>query len=120
MALKLLHKGSEDERRWKIIEASKNADDNYLPQLHARLLSDECLENKRHIIRALGKIRSSSSIPYLLEMLTQSKGLILGDLCQTLSKLEAKEATEQIEKLLDHKESWVQQEAKSAFKKLST
>ncbi len=69
MNLKLLNIGTEDERRWKIIDTLRKADAEYLPQLHARLESNETLENKRHIIRALGNIGSREYIPVLMRFL---------------------------------------------------
>ncbi|MBW3596441.1 MAG: hypothetical protein KY475_04100 [Planctomycetes bacterium] len=54
---KLLHKGDETRRRWNIIAAGHARDSSYVPQLLARLDSDETHSNKRHIVRALGNIR---------------------------------------------------------------
>ncbi|MGE5549850.1 MAG: hypothetical protein ACM3ZC_04865 [Bacteroidota bacterium] len=53
---KHLHKGDETLRRGKIIGASRAGDAGKLPQLLASLDGDETYENKRHIVRALGKI----------------------------------------------------------------
>jgi len=118
MSLKLLHKGSEDERRWKIIDVSRKADRKYLPQLHVRLTSNETLENKRHIVRALANIASDDSIPILLDVFRSSSGLILGEFCRAFANLGLNQVIDDIEALLQHNESFVRQEAMSALKKL--
>ncbi len=118
MALKLLNRGTEDERRWKIIDVSRTKDSRYLPQLHALLYSDETIDNKRHAIRAIGNIASIDSKAILLEMIQQEEGLILGDICRAIKALEMCEAIEFIKPLLNHKKSWVQQEAQSTLKRL--
>lgn len=118
MSLKLLHKGTESERRWKIIEVSKAQDSRYLPQLYARLESDETYDNKRHIIRALGSINTKESGTVLMRLLGSSQGLILGDICRALGRLGFIESVPEIKKYANHSEVWVKQEANGAIKKL--
>ncbi|MGH1486417.1 MAG: HEAT repeat domain-containing protein [Cellvibrionaceae bacterium] len=118
MNLKLLHKGTEEERGWKIIDVSRNKDVRYIPQLHAILTSNETVKNKRHAIRAIANIGSMESKSLLLELLEKENGVILGELCRAAKALEILEAIELIKPLINHQEQWIQQEANGALKKL--
>jgi len=114
---KHLHKGDETLRRWKIIDASRARDARLLPQLLARLDGDETHENKRHIIRALGKIGGPHAEAKLLELVGTQQGLILGDIAQALGKLGSRQAAPKLKGLCDHESEWVRQNASFALRR---
>src|SRR6478735_2370345 len=112
---KNLHKGDEAGRRSKIIKTSRNSDGASLPQLLARLDSDETAENKRHIYRALGNIGGAAAEEKLLQALARESGLALGDIVHSLGKLKCQRALPAISPLADHPAAWVRQNAKFAL-----
>jgi len=116
MGLKQLHKGTEDQRRLKIIQVSKSRDSRYLPQLLSRLESDETYANKRHIVRALGNIGGSKAEQALLELLRKEKGLILGDICGALASIGSKRLIPEIKMLRKHENAWVRGQAAQALR----
>ena len=116
---KHLHKGDETLRRWKIIDASRAGDASLLPQLLARLDGDETYENKRHIIRALGKIGGPRAEAKLLELLGTQQGLILGDIAQALGKLGSRQAAPKLKGLCEHESAWVRQNVSFALRRLT-
>ncbi len=121
MVLKLLHKGDENRRRWTIIDVSRSGDARYVPQLLARLKSDETHENKCHIIRALGNLGDRRAVPPLLALLSQlTGGNILGDLARSLGQLNAHDAIPRLEKLKNHSNEWVRQNAIWALKQIGS
>ncbi|MBI4612589.1 MAG: HEAT repeat domain-containing protein [Planctomycetes bacterium] len=116
--LKLIHKGDETERRVKIMGVSRARDDRYVPQLLARLDSEETYENKRHIVRALGNIADPRAEPRLLEMLESATGLMLGDVIRSVGQLGLKQAAPRVRTLVHHSVEWVRQNARWALDKL--
>ncbi len=119
MGLKQLHKGTEDQRRLKIIQVSRSRDERYLPQLLARLESDETYENRRQIVRALGNIADPGTETVLLKLLGKEEGLMLGDIAAALAKFGSKQAVGDISRLQHHEMPWVRQQAGRALRKLS-
>jgi HEAT repeat protein len=113
-----LHKGDETLRRWKIIDASRAGDASMLPQLLARLDADETYHNRRHIVRALGKIGGPPAEVKLLEMLGSERGLILGDIAHALGKLRSSRAAAPLRGLRDHESEWVRQNVSFALRRL--
>jgi HEAT repeat protein len=116
---KQLHKGDETLRRWKIIDASRSGDSSLLPQLLARLDSDESYDNKRHIVRALGNIGGPLAEAKLIELLASQQGLILGDIAQALGKLGSRLAVPSLQSLGDHEAEWVRQNVSFALGRLT-
>ena len=110
--LKQLHKGNEDERRIKIIEVARRRDARYLPQLLARLDGDESLSNKRHIVRALGKIADARAERVLIRLLDTESGLMLGDFLRSLGELKSATSVPRARLLLNHESEWVRQNAR--------
>lgn len=110
--VKQIQKGGEDRRRWNIIDASRSHDARYVPQLLARLDSNETYENKRHIVRALGNIGDKRAEQKLLQLLDNEPGLLLGDVVRSLGQLNSRSAISRIKELLDHKTEWVRQNAR--------
>ena len=117
--LKLLHKGDESQRGWKIIEVSRARDAAYLPQLLARLDSDETHHNKRHIVRALGNIGGDRAEARLLELLQTSTGLMLSDVIRSLGRLRSRKAAARIRSLLNHEMERVRQDATWAMRRIT-
>jgi len=116
--VKQLHKGDETHRRWKIIDASRTLDVTLLPQLLARLESNESCENKRHIVRALGKIGGAKVETKLLDLLGSERGLILGDVAHALGQVGAHLAIPTLMTMRDHESEWVRQNVIFALRKL--
>ena len=81
---------AEDVQRLAILKASKDRDVSYVPHL-IHLLSDPdtCLNNRRHIVRALGHIGHQSAEAPLLHILVSESDLIVGDAAQALGRLGA-------------------------------
>lgn len=116
---KHLHKGDDDRRRWKIIDASRAGDSSLLPQLLARLNSDESDENKRHIVRALGNIGGPKAEARLIELLAARRGLILGEIAHALGKLGSRPAVPTLRALADHESEWVRQNVRHALRRIT-
>ncbi|WP_165247182.1 HEAT repeat domain-containing protein [Paludisphaera soli] len=112
-----LHKGDEDRRRWKIIDASRSADAGMLPQLLARF-DLESYENKRHIVRALGRIGGPKAEEKLVDILGSEKGPILGEVAQALGRLGTRRAAPALKTLMNHESEWVRQNARFALSRL--
>jgi HEAT repeat protein len=117
--VKLLHKGDEERRRWNILEAGYGRNVAYLPQLLARLDSDETHDNKRHIVRALGLIGDRRAEERLLQLLETETDLMLGDVAHTLGQLDSRKAIPRLKSLLDHDVEWVRQNAKWALTEMA-
>ena len=115
---KRLHNGDETRRRWKIIDVSRAADVSSLPQLLARLNSDETYSNKRHIVRALGNIGGEKAECKLLELLSSQRGLILGEIAEALGKLRCRRALPTLRSMCDHESPWVRQNVTRALRRL--
>ena len=118
--VKQIQKGDENRRRWNIIDASRSRDASYVPQLLARLDSNESYENKRHIVRALGNIGDKRAEPRLLQLLDHEPGLLLGDVVRSLGQLNSQVAISRIKLLVDHHVEWVRLNAKWALERMST
>ena len=116
--MKDLSKGDEDIRRWNIIDISKARDARYIPQLVARLESDETYENKRHIVRALGNIGDSSVGEVLLSKLQTEQGLIVGEIAEALGKLNISYAYEELQNFTNHSTPLISEKASGAIKKI--
>jgi HEAT repeat protein len=115
---KRLHKGDASIRAGKIMSASRAGDASALPQLLARLDSNETYDNKRHIVRALGNIGGSKAEVKLLELLQSQSGLMLGDIAEALGKLRSRRAIPMLKSLSDHKLEWVRQSVSRALRGL--
>ncbi len=112
-----LHKGDEERRRWKIIDASRSADAELLPQLLARI-DVESYENRRHIVRALGRIGGPKAEEKLIALLAGEKGPILGEVAQALGRLRTRQAAPVLRPLADHESEWVRQNARFALRRI--
>jgi HEAT repeat protein len=115
---KHLRKGDETRRRWKIIDASRAGDPSLIPQLLARLDGEESYDNKRHIVRALGNIGGPLAEAKLNVLLTSERGLILGDIAQSLGKLGSRRSIPRLRDLSDHESEWVRQNVRFALRRL--
>ncbi|MBP7747485.1 MAG: HEAT repeat domain-containing protein [Phycisphaerae bacterium] len=111
---------SEDEalRRWAAIDISKSRDATYEQELLRRFSIDPSEGVRRHIVRALGNIRSSAAVPLLLDILTNGSGLIVGDAAEALGCLREPLAREPLERLRASEIDWVRNKATWALKQL--
>jgi HEAT repeat protein len=107
----------EEKRRWAIIDASKRADVSQLPVLLS-LLAKDTYENRRHIVRSLGRIGGDVSLNKLLQLAKSESGLILGDIAKSLGQLKNTKALDHLEELIHHKDDWVKQNAQWAIKQI--
>ena len=107
----------EEQRRWAIIQASKTSDASSLPILLS-LLNTDTYENRRHIVRALGKIGGEICQNRLLKLLYTESGLILGDIAKSLGQIRCVAALDSLANLLNHEDVWVQQNAMWAINQL--
>jgi hypothetical protein len=109
----------EDQRRFAIIEASRTADRSALPRL-LELLDADSYANRRHVVRALGRIGGAAVEARLLHMLEVEEGLILGDVAQSLGRLACAAAVEPLRRLGPHELEWVRQNVRWALQQLGT
>ncbi len=116
---KHLHKGDEAHRRSKIIDASRSGDASLLPQLLARLDGSETVENRRHVVWALGNVGGPRAEEKLMELLGAERGPILGEIAQALGKIGSRRATPMLERLCDHESEWIRQNARFALRRLA-
>lgn len=100
----------------KIVSVSRKADVRYVPQLIALLTSDESYGNKRHAVRALGTLGQEDTSEHLVKALAESEGLMLGDICEALGRLNCRAALPRLYELQEHKLEWVRQKASWAVK----
>lgn len=108
---------NEDQRRIAIIEASQSADRTCLERL-LELSATDTYANRRHVVRALGRIGGAEAESRLLELLQVEDGRILGDLAQALRRLKSASAAESIRRLESHHLEWVRQNARWAVEQM--
>ena len=116
--VKRLRTGNADQRRSKVIAASRSHNPIYLPQVLERLQREPEQANRRHLVRALGNIGGELAEVTLLRMLTEETGLILGDIATSLGKLGCRRAIAPLKRLASHQIPWVAQQASYALKHL--
>ena len=112
-----LHSTDPDQRRMAIIQASSTSDASQLSSL-LELLNTDTYENRRHIVRALGRIGGAACEARLLTLLRTESGLILGDISKSLGLLKTRDAIPQLTQLLAHSVDWVNSSAKWALKRM--
>ena len=104
----------EDARRVAIIEASRTADASQLPHL-LRLLERDTYANRRHIVRALGRIGGDEVVRRLLALLEAEEGLMLGDVARALGGLRVAAAAPRLRQLVGYPLAWVRDSARWAL-----
>jgi HEAT repeat protein len=115
-----LYDHDETLRRFAVISVSKRGLTEYEPVLLRMLSSDPSEDMRRHVVRALGNIRSHASILPILHILSTEKGLIAGDAAEALGKLKAEEARDELIRQSTSEVQWVAQKCRWALKQLST
>jgi len=120
MTLSDLASEDEDLRRWAVIDISKSRNPVYVPELLRRFSIEPSEHVRRHIVRALGNIRSSAAVPMLLDILTNGSGLIIGDAAEALGRLREPAARDALARLVGSKQDWVRNKATWALRQLDT
>ncbi len=115
--MKKLHTGDRNQRRWKLIGASRSGDRALLPQLLGRF-DRETPDNQRHIVRALGKVGGPAAEARLLELLGSRRGLILGDVAHALGELRSRRAVALLKALRGDECEWVRQNVRFALEQI--
>lgn len=113
-----ISKGTENDRRKKIIGISRANHSKSLQKLLRQLSLETSIQNKRHIIRSLGNIKDKSVAPILEKMLSSQDGEILGDIVRALAEIGATSSAESIALLKSHDLAWVSESAIYALRKL--
>lgn len=110
---------NDDLRRFAIIEISRRRMNEFEDKLIHCLKSTEKNDaNRRHIVRALGNIGTSTSIAAIRPILEKGEGLIVGEAAEALAKLGDKDALQTIGRLVDSPIQFVATKAKWADGKL--
>jgi len=112
-----LESSEECRRRWALISISRQRLAEYEDKLII-MLRNETESNRRHIVRALGKIGTDKSVAPILEILKNESGLILGDAAESLGKLNAVDAKEIVETLVDSPVDWIANKTRWALARL--
>jgi hypothetical protein len=73
-----LQDSDEDVRRFAIIHISKYKLTEHEEKLLNVLMTDPSVSNRRHVVRALGKIGSHRSVEAIMKVITSESGLIVG------------------------------------------
>jgi HEAT repeat protein len=107
----------EDERRYAVIAISKHKLTQYEDILLNRF-PVETNDNKRHIVRALGNLATGKTVPFLMNLVTQEQGLILGDIARALGQLKVQEAQPHLFCLTNSPIPWVADSARYALRRI--
>ena len=113
-----ISKGAANDRGKKIIKISRAQDKSALPKLLKQLSVETSTQNKRHIVRALGKLKDKSVVPLLEKMLQSDTGEILGDISRALADIGSTASTDKISVLGNHELVWVKESVTYALRKL--
>jgi HEAT repeat protein len=109
----------EDVRRWAIIHISRNKLRQYEDKLINLLAAESGINNRRHLVRALGKIGSQRALSRIIEIIKDEEGLIVGDAAEALGRLRAAEAKTILEGLAASPIPWIANKSRWALKELA-
>jgi HEAT repeat protein len=113
-----LRRGDEHVHRLAIIHISREGLSDYETRLAEMMATEPSYANRRHIVRALGRIGSSRSVGVLLETLAEPEGLILGDAAEALGRLKAADAVSRLQELTVSRLDWVAAKARWALREI--
>jgi HEAT repeat protein len=113
-----LQSPDEDVRRLAIMHISKERLTSFEGRMLKLLRTEPTDANRRHIVRALGKIGTASSVDTLLEVLKGQKGLILGDAAEALGRLKVSDAVERLRELRSSDVDWIANKARWALNQI--
>jgi len=113
-----LWSADEGSRSAAIMWTSRRVVRPRVPRL-LELLETDTYANRRHIVRALGKIGGADAEVSLVRLLNTENGLILGDLVQALTEMGTVLPVELLKRLESHELEWVRQNARVALKRAS-
>ncbi len=121
MKKKRINKKDEDLQRFGIIRVSCAADASHLKELLC-LLRDKrtTYANRRHVVRALGRIGGAEAKEAILSVLTSGSGLILGDAAEAAGKLSIRDALPTLHGLTEHRLDWVRQKSAWAIGRMES
>jgi HEAT repeat protein len=110
-----LQSADENLRRFAIIHISKERLTDFENHLVEMMATEQSYANRRHIVRALGKIGTARSIGLLLGILSEPDGLILGDAAQALGRLRVPDAVGRLQELTASRVEWIAGQARWAL-----
>ena len=111
-------RGGTVEEKLRTIYAAAELGGSEGVSLLLQALSDRDAEIRGAAVRALSPFLSPSVIKALWEMLPRERGVVLGNLIETLGASGRKELAPHVEKFLDHAEPEVRAKAVTAYSRL--
>lgn len=109
---------NEEQQRWEIKTAGRIRDIEQVPERLSLLDNAGSDEIKRLAVATLGNIGDMRAEECLLQLLTTSTGLMLGDVAHSLGQLKSQQGLPHLETLLHHDVEWVRQNAKYAIRRI--
>lgn len=104
--------------KWSIGNAISIIQDKHIKDKIIKIISEKEHGTARQMFCvALGKLKDFKSIPFLLENLNDPD--LTGHAIIALSNFNEKRIIEKLEPFIEHPNSWIQKEAKSAIKKIN-
>jgi len=120
MKKKHINQKDEDLQRADIIAVSRRADASRLGELlHLLAAKGTSYANRRHIVRALGRIGGDKAEQAILDALTRGSGLVLGDAAEAAGRLSIRAALPLLRQLTIHREDWVRQKSSWAIRRMT-
>ena len=113
-----LIRGGSVEEKLRAIYAAAELGGSEGVSLLLEALSDRAAEIRGAAVRALSPYSSPSVIKSLWEMLPRERGVVLGNLLETLAASGRRELAPHVEKFLDHPEPEVRAKAVRAYSRL--
>ena len=111
-------RGGSVEEKLRAIYAAAELGGSEGVSLLLEALSDRAAEIRGAAVRALSPYSSPSVIKSLWEMLPRERGVVLGNLLETLAASGRRELAPHVEKFLDHPEPEVRAKAVTAYSRL--
>jgi len=113
-----LIRGGSVEEKLRAVHAAAELGGSEGVSLLLEALSDRAAEIRGAAVRALSPYSSPSVIKSLWEMLPRERGVVLGNLLETLAASGRRELAPHVEKFLDHPEPEVRAKAVTAYSRL--
>lgn len=108
----------EEERRQIICDAIWDKDERYVPQFLTRLSQDETPDNRRYLVRALGRLGGPGVEDALLDLAGRESGFILSDIAQAFGRLRCHRAKAILKKWTESPLRCVREKARFGLKRL--
>ncbi len=110
-----LESPNAEHRRWAVMHISRNVMAEYGEKLLVMLESDPDIGVRRHVIRALAKLRHPGVVPILRRIFERERGLILGDALRAMAELRAPDLASLAGPFCDSENTWVAESARWAL-----